>query len=66
MLLHLFILHRYELQYAVAVAGRAENGDMADWQLVEGDSKDTWDVTVRLDRFEWCKANPIRRNVLAA
>lgn len=47
-------------------SGGAENGDMADWQFVEGDSKDTWDVTVRLDRFARCKINPIRRNVLAA
>lgn len=41
----------------VAVAdpsGRVDNGDIANWQSDEGDSKDTWDVTVRLDRFDRC------------
>lgn len=42
---------RYELQYAVAGRGVA-NDDNAVWQAVEGDGKDTWDITVRVDGFD--------------
>eukprot|EP00903_Cladosiphon_okamuranus_P009839 g9351.t2 len=41
----------YELQYAVA--GRvAGSSDAAIWQAVDGNSKDTWDITVHVDGFD--------------
>lgn len=47
----LHLVTRYELQYAVAGRGVA-NDDTAAWQAVEGNAKDTWDITVRVDGFD--------------
>lgn len=43
---------RYELQYAVAgrVAGSSDGA--AVWQAVDGNGKDTWDITVQVDGFD--------------
>eukprot|EP00752_Nemacystus_decipiens_P004487 g4097.t2 len=42
----------YELQYAVAGRARGSSDDAAVWHAVEGNSKDTWDVTVQVDGFD--------------
>lgn len=43
---------RYELQYAVAGRVGGSGDDAAVWQAVEGNGKDTWDITVRVDGFD--------------
>lgn len=45
---------RYELQYAVA--GRGGGNDTAVWEALEGNSKDTWVVTVQVDGFDRYRA----------
>lgn len=43
---------RYELQYAVA--GRSGGGDdtIASWKSAEGNTHDTWDITIQVDGFD--------------
>ncbi|CAB1102139.1 unnamed protein product [Ectocarpus sp. CCAP 1310/34] len=48
----LVLVCRYELQYAVAGRSGGSDDTFANWKSAEGNTHDTWDITIQVDGFD--------------